>query len=165
MCSFADVVSEVEVEPLNGNVPYTSDCYMCPVSWAWAHGIACEAVFSSVRIQCMIKHKGHNVVSFRFTSWRHPGCGAGGCTHLCPAGRSDVVCVQEERFTFPGASHSCQRILPTNQLTGYRVGWKCADHRPRGSLRRIALNDCFSIFFFFQCLTFSICLSPFHHQV
>lgn len=84
-------------------------------------------------------------VYFRFTSWYHPCCSAGSCTDLCSAGRSDVVRVQEELCTFSRAPYTRQRLLQTNQLTGYRVRWKRADHRPGSSLRRIAFKDSTSL--------------------
>ncbi len=129
---------------------YTSHCCLCPIcaicmSTSFAMVSLCSA-WSSVSIQCVIKHKRYHVVCFRFTSRCHPRCSAGGCSDLCPAGRDDVVCVQEERFTLSEASHSRQRLLQTNQLSGYRVRWQCADHRPGRSLRRVALNASWSFF-------------------
>lgn len=93
----------------------------------------------SVRMQCMINHS--NDVNFRFRPWCHPSCSAGGCTDLCPAGRSNMVCVQEECIMFSGASHFWHRLLQTNQHTLYRLGWKRADHRPGVSLGAVALSD------------------------
>lgn len=85
---------------------------------------------------------------FRFASRRYPCCSAGGCTHLCPAGRLNVVFVQEELSVFswdphklctlsqPPCTQKC--LLQTNQLSSNGVGRKCADYRPGDSLGRIA---------------------------
>lgn len=81
------------------------------------------------------------IVCFRFTSWHHHHrCSPGGSSGLCHAGRSVLVCIQEECGTFSWATYHWQCLLQTNQFTGNRVGWKCADHRLRGSLRRVAPN-------------------------
>lgn len=96
---------------------------------------------------------------FRFTPQRHPRCRPGGRLDLCPAGRSDVVRLQEGRPLFPGPPHLRQRLLQTNQHAVVRVGWERAHHRHKCILRTIALRG--------DLLLFTIPLfihSPVHHQ-
>ena len=51
MCSFADVITEVEVEPLNGKV----NNLMCPIGAISMRSIFTFSPLSSVRIQYIIK--------------------------------------------------------------------------------------------------------------
>lgn len=56
-----------------------------------------------------------------------------------------MVRVQEELNTLSWRSYAGQRLLQTDQLTGYRVRWKRADHRLGGSFRRIASSAAFIV--------------------
>lgn len=96
----------------------------------------------------------------RFTSWHHPCGSAGGCADLCPAGRCDVVRVQEECVTFSRLSHPWQCLLQTNQLTGHGVRRKRSDYGPGGPLGRIALVDSFEVSVALLRLRLSLTISP-----
>lgn len=52
MCSFADVVPEVEVQPLNGK----ENNLICPIGVIIRKSLFTFSVLSSVRIQCTIKN-------------------------------------------------------------------------------------------------------------
>lgn len=123
-----------------------------PPRWRWNHlKVNCTRGWKSIPKRCVwlrswkclteLKH----VVPLRFTSQRHPRCGSGGRLDLCPAGRSDMVRVQEGRVLFSRPPHFRQRLLQTNQHAVVRVWWKCADHRHRCLLRTIAQKDFLSV--------------------
>lgn len=75
---------------------------------------------------------------FRFASRCHPCCCAGSVANLYPAGRGNVVSVQEELWTFPAAPHTRQRLFQANGLAGYGVRWKRSHRRPGASPGRVA---------------------------
>lgn len=127
---------------------------MCAGPGCWKYTIEWGA--TELSWKCLIEL--HLSVPFRFTPQRHPRCGPGGRIDLCPAGRSNMVWVQEGRLLFSGAPHLRQRLLQTNQHTVVRVGWKCAHHRHKWILRAIAGEETsFSLL--------SLCLSTRHFAI
>lgn len=80
---------------------------------------------------------------FRFASRCHPRCCDGSVANLYPAGRGNVVSVQEELRMFPAAPHARQRLFQANGLAGYGVRWKRSHRRPGASLGRVAHVDLF----------------------
>lgn len=112
----------------------------------------CTVLQGPTELSCWCLIEPQVSVPFRFTPQCHPCCGPGGRTDLCPAGRSDMVRVQEGRSLFPGPPHLRQRLLQTNQHTVVRVGWKCAHHRHKCILRTIAPEE---IYYSLQSLRLS----------
>lgn len=101
------------------------------------------------------------VVCFRFASRCHTCCCVGGFTDLYPAGRGNVVSVQEELWAFSAAPYTRQCLLQANGLTGYRIGRKRSHHRPGGFLGGIAVT-CFLLK---VSAILPRALLPFHRQV